>query len=96
MKMDVKHEEFPARKYARKKLHQLTYYDKLNIIHNVMVNNISQKDTAKAFRVSHHLVSSLYVKVKKNPKFLEELKFEMQDKQAKVERIKDAAVLILK
>ena len=91
MKVDVKDDEFPARKYAKKRLNQLTYLDKLKIVHSVNVNLESQKDTAKMFRVSHHLVSTLIMKVKKNPKFIEELRFEMEDKQSKVEKIKEAA-----
>ena len=96
MKLEAVNDEFPARKYAKKKLHQLCHLDKLKIVHDVMVNLNSQIDTAKTFKVSKHLVSALILKVKKNPKFMEELKFEIYEKQSKVGRIKEAAGEILK
>ena len=40
-------------------------------------------------------MSTLIQKVKKNPKFLEELKFEIEGKQEKTDRIKEAAFKIL-
>ena len=40
-------------------------------------------------------MSTLIQKVKKNPKFLEELKFEIESKQEKTDRIKEAAIKIL-
>ena len=91
MKINVKNDDFPARKYSKRRLNQLTFLDKLKIVHSVKVKYESQKDTAKMFGVSHHLVSTLIMKVKKNPKFIEELRFEMEDKQSKVEKIKEAA-----
>ena len=41
-------------------------------------------------------MSALIQKVKKNPKFMEELKFEIYEKQSKMEKIKEAAGEILK
>ena len=81
LNVSFKNEEFPARAYAKKKLHRLSYLDKLKIVHNVLVNKETQKDTAKTFRVTPILVSTLILKVKKNPTFLEELKFEIESKQ---------------
>ena len=73
----------------------MTYLDKLKIVHNVLVNKESRNDTAKQFRVSPPLVTGLTEKVKKNPKFLEELKFELDHKQEKAGRIIEAAKEIL-
>ena len=38
MKYKAENDDFPARTYAKKKLHQLSYLDKLKIVHNVLVN----------------------------------------------------------
>ena len=95
MKYQAENDDFPARKYAKKKLHQFSYLDKLKIVHNVLVNKETQKDTAKTFRVTNILVSRLILQVKKNPKFLDELKFEIESKQEKTDRIKRAAFKIL-
>ena len=69
-------DEFPAKKYKKRWIYQLSYEDKVKIVFEVLVKKESTHDAARKFRVSDALVSSLVKCTKKKPKYLEELRFE--------------------
>ena len=63
----------PGRRQKRRKRHQLSVLEKLQIVHQVLVENDSQAAVAKEFRTSQCVVSQLTTTATKRPGFLKEL-----------------------
>ena len=81
--------------YAKRRLGQLSYKEKMDIVENVLVKLASQKDTAHKFRVTPHLVYSLVLKTRKNKSFLKELREKEEVKEEKREKVADAAIQMI-
>ena len=56
-------------------------------MHEVLITKHAHDMVARMYRVSATLVHTLVMKAKKNPKYLEELKGEMEAKETEVEAI---------
>jgi hypothetical protein len=62
-----------GKKYKKRKLCELNFDDRRSIIISTLVDLEKYQDVAQRFNVSPALISYLVSKVKKNPKYLDEL-----------------------
>lgn len=69
-----------TKKYKKRRLCQLDYDDRRSIIISAVVDMEKYQDVAGRFKVTQALVSYLVSKVKKNPKYLDELLAEQSSK----------------
>ena len=88
--------DIPSRRSLKRRYHQLSHPDMINIVHNVLVLKESWEDTIRMHRVSRATLQFLLRKVKKNPKYFKEVQAKEKKKEERVEKVIDAAQDILK
>ena len=65
---------FPAGKYKKRQLKQLTANHRIEILHSYLIEFKPQKDVAKEYRVSPSLVGRLARDFKSKPQMLDKLR----------------------
>jgi len=77
----------PGRRYQRRKRNQLRVLEKIQIVHQVLIQNDNQAAVAKEFRTSQCVVSRLITAAMKKPAFLKELIAERDDAEQQREHL---------
>ena len=84
--------DWPRPKYRKRRQHELSIEDKVAIVHSVLVEKNSNITTAQKFRVTPALVSLLLCKVKKAPKYFEELREKQAGREKKSRLVRTVAL----
>ena len=90
-----KYEGPPGHKYVKRRLHQLSLAEKVDICHEVIVEKMAYDDIARQHRVAKSLITYLMGRVRKNKDYIQDLKQESDRRQDIVGAIKDATNEIL-
>ena len=86
-------EDIPVAVRKRSRRHQpMTTFEKVEIVHQVLIGKMKLVDVAQEHRVSVPLVSRLTCKVKKNPEHLRELISQRDAREARLNVIKKKVV----
>lgn len=65
--------DWPGCNYRKRKYHQLSVAEKVDMVHDVLIEKDSFAYIAKKYRVNKQLIDKLMKKVKTNKRFFKEL-----------------------
>ena len=85
------HQDWPGCRYKKRKRHQLSVYEKIGIVYDVLIVKDAYENIAKRYRIKLQLINDLVKNAKTNKKFVAELHAKEDEKVKKVDMIEQRA-----
>ena len=76
-----KQEDYPTGRYRKRRMHELSINEKINVVHDILIGQHYQKDIALKYRITAQLVRTLVKKAKGNKEFFNELRMKEDEKR---------------